>query len=56
MVRDPTHPRIDTRWDHDLNSTGGATGAGRPYGLTTGTLVPREVPNIETASTGAGSA
>ncbi len=56
VVRDPDHPRIDTHWDRDLNSTGGATGAGRPYGLTTGTLVPREVPNIETAPARTGPA
>ena len=41
MIRDPDHPIIDTNIAADLNVSGGQTGAGRPYGLTTGTLVPR---------------
>ncbi len=41
VIRDPDHPIIDTNMAHDLNASGGQTGAGRPYGLTTGTLVPR---------------
>ena len=42
LIRDPDHPIIDTNMAHDLQTSGGQTGAGRPYGLTTGTLVPRE--------------
>jgi 5,5'-dehydrodivanillate O-demethylase len=38
VVRDPEHPVIDTNLDHDLQATGGKTGRGRPYGITTGTL------------------
>lgn len=37
VIRDPSHPIIETGAG-DLNQTGGATGAGRPYGITTGTL------------------
>jgi 5,5'-dehydrodivanillate O-demethylase oxygenase subunit len=36
-IRDPNHPMIVTD-DKDLNRTGGKTGTGRPYGLTTGTI------------------
>jgi 5,5'-dehydrodivanillate O-demethylase len=38
IVRDPDHAVIDTGVSHDLNATGGGTGSGRPYGLTTGTV------------------
>ena len=41
VIRDPNHPIIDTNIARDLNASGGQTGAGRPYGLSTGTLVPR---------------
>ena len=37
VIRDPNYPIIETG-AHDLNQTGGETGAGRPYGITTGTL------------------
>jgi hypothetical protein len=37
VIRDPNHPIIESG-AHDLNQTGGETGAGRPYGITTGTL------------------
>jgi 5,5'-dehydrodivanillate O-demethylase len=37
VIRDPAHPMIVTD-EHDLNQTGGKTGTGRPYGLTTGTV------------------
>ena len=33
----PNHPIIESGV-HDLNQTGGETGTGRPYGITTGTL------------------
>jgi 5,5'-dehydrodivanillate O-demethylase len=39
VIRDPNHPIIDTNLAHDLNATGGQTGRGRPYGITTGTLM-----------------
>ena len=38
VVRDPGHAVIDTGVSHDLNATGGGTGSGRPYGITTGTV------------------
>ena len=37
IIRDPNHPVIESG-AHDLNQTGGETGAGRPYGITTGTI------------------
>jgi hypothetical protein len=37
VIRDPNHPIIESG-AHDLNQTGGKTGTGRPYGMTTGTL------------------
>lgn len=38
VQRDPDHAIIDTNLAHDLNASGGRTGRGRPYGITTGTL------------------
>jgi 5,5'-dehydrodivanillate O-demethylase len=37
VIRDPNHAVIETGVG-DLNQTGGETGAGRPYGIKTGTL------------------
>jgi 5,5'-dehydrodivanillate O-demethylase len=37
VIREPHHPIIETG-AHDLNQTGGESGSGRPYGITTGTL------------------
>ena len=37
VIRDPNHPIIESG-AHDLNQTGGESGSGRPYGITTGTL------------------
>jgi hypothetical protein len=37
VIRDPNHPVIETGVK-DLNQTGGETGSGRPYGITTGTM------------------
>jgi hypothetical protein len=45
LIRDPNHPVIETGVG-DLNQTGGQTGAGRPYGITTGTLVQRSPDRI----------
>ena len=39
VIRDPDHPIIDTNVDRNLNASGGRTGRGRPYGITTGTLM-----------------
>ena len=39
VIRDPDHPVIDTIGANNLNQTGGKTGRGRPYGITTGTLM-----------------
>ena len=41
VIRDPDHSIIDTNMSQDLAFSGGRTGAGRPYGLTTGTVTPR---------------
>ena len=41
VIRDPDYSIIDTNMSQDLHFSGGRTGAGRPYGLTTGTVVPR---------------
>lgn len=38
VIRDPEYPVIDTNLSHDLNATGGQSGRGRPYGISTGTL------------------
>ena len=38
VMRDQDHPVIDTVGENNLNQTGGKTGRGRPYGITTGTL------------------
>ena len=37
VIRDPNHPIVETGVG-DLNQTGGQTGRGRPYGITTGTV------------------
>jgi hypothetical protein len=42
VIRDPNHPTIVTG-DHDLNQTGGETGTGRPYGITTGTIAEQRL-------------
>ena len=49
VIRAADHPIIDTNTARDLNLTGGETGRGRPYGITTGTLMdrPRKGAQIE---------
>jgi 5,5'-dehydrodivanillate O-demethylase len=42
IIRDPNHPVIETGVG-DLNQSGGETGTGRPYGITSGTLA-KQVP------------
>ena len=41
VIHDPDHSIIDTNMSQDLHFSGGRTGAGRPYGLTTETVSPR---------------
>jgi 5,5'-dehydrodivanillate O-demethylase len=48
IIRDPNHPVIETG-AHDLNQTGGETGTGRPYGITTGTLAKQSSPAARVA-------
>ena len=50
VIRDPGHPVIDTNGANDLNQTGGKTGRGRPYGISTGTLMDQPVKSAGTRS------